>query len=145
MSRHVKSLITPPHNRLFRTASNEAPKLNTIGPFEGNSLGTGGFLPLRAGVADRVSILWRHQAICCWCIWTIRFFTSHIHSFTGDAFLQILQTVTPNPKQHMLVPMLCTAQLPGPVLKAFGWDQISPFQMAYKPPWSQTSTQQGAQ
>ena len=43
------------------------------------------------------------------------------------------------------VDMLCTAQLPGPVLKAFGWDQISPFQMAYKPPWSQTSTQQGAQ
>ena len=30
--------------------------------------------------------------------------------------------------------MLCTAQLPGPVLKAFGWVQISPFQMAYKCP-----------
>ena len=30
--------------------------------------------------------------------------------------------------------MLCTAQLPGPVLKAFEWVQISPFQMAYKPP-----------
>ena len=30
--------------------------------------------------------------------------------------------------------MLCTAQLPGPVLKAFGWVQISPFQMADKSP-----------
>ena len=30
--------------------------------------------------------------------------------------------------------MLCTAQLPGPVLQAFGWVQISPFQMADKPP-----------
>ena len=30
--------------------------------------------------------------------------------------------------------MLCTAKLPGPVLKAFGWVQISPFQMADKSP-----------
>ena len=30
--------------------------------------------------------------------------------------------------------MLCTAQLPGPVLKAFGWVQIYPFQMADKSP-----------
>ena len=30
--------------------------------------------------------------------------------------------------------MLCTAQLPGPVLKAFGRAQISPFQMAVKWP-----------
>ena len=33
-----------------------------------------------------------------------------------------------------LWPMLCTAQLPGPVLKAFGRVQISPFQLADKPP-----------
>ena len=36
--------------------------------------------------------------------------------------------------QKTLLNMLCTAQLPGPVLKAFGWVQISPFQMADKPP-----------
>ena len=43
--------------------------------------------------------------------------------------------------------MLCTAQLPGPVLKAFGRVQFSPLQLADKSPmipWSQTSTQQGA-
>ena len=30
--------------------------------------------------------------------------------------------------------MLCTAQLPGPVLKAFGWVQFSPLQLADKSP-----------
>ena len=33
-----------------------------------------------------------------------------------------------------LVVMLCTAQLPGPVLKAFGWVQFSPLQLADKSP-----------
>ena len=42
--------------------------------------------------------------------------------------------ITLQQKEQHVEYMLCTAQLPGPVLKAFEWVQISPFQMADKSP-----------
>ena len=66
-----------------------------------------------------------HQGICS-CSPIVNFFKFTFHHGMATSVIFLIK--------NNLNSMLCTAQLHGPVLKAFGWVQISPFQMADKSP-----------